>query len=185
MLLLLTVVSGGEAPADADNAFVRVTVCELLRSPESHAGQLVSIQVSISDARSVRLADPNDRSCGEIPWALADDRRVKPRPHFNLLRDRNYEELLGGLGVLVPKPPRSRGFVNATLEGRFDSIYRLKNRRRKKVAEGFGHLRLDDARFVLHRVIDVSVKTGLLPEEKAHATLVQGRFVGSLQKEPR
>jgi hypothetical protein len=164
-VLLLLVAEVGRA-----QNFVKADICDLLKSPEQYSGQLVSVRAEITEVRNVRLADPKHHACGQIPWAFPEDREVKPRPNFAIVQDENYKALMSGMGVLVPKPPRARGTVTATLEGRFDSIYRTRNGRRTKIADGFGHLGLAESRFVLHRVTQVDVKVGPLPDDPRSPT---------------
>jgi hypothetical protein len=139
-----------------------LSVCRLLADPARHSGDLVMVKAEVTDPRRVRLLDPDDPKCGRIPWMFPTNPDVKPDAKFPLVRDAKFKQLLDSLGLTVPPPPgsgRSRKRIIAVLEGRFDSVYRLKDGKVIRSANGIGYLGADEHVFVLHRVL----KTDLLP----------------------
>jgi hypothetical protein len=91
---------------------------------------------------------------------------VKPKPRFSLVQDEMFKRLQDSLGLMLPPPPgstREKSRIIAVLEGRFDSVYRLKDGNPVRSAKGIGYLGADDQVFVLRRVLNVEV----LPAEAA------------------
>ncbi len=139
-----------------------LSICQILAEPGHFAGKQVTVRAEVIEPRRVQLIDPVDPKCGRIPWAYPTNRDVKPKPKFSLVEDARFKELTGSLGLLLPPPPgstRERSRIIAVLEGRFDSVYRLKAGKSVRSAQGTGYLGADEHVFVLHRV----VKTEILP----------------------
>ncbi len=144
-----------------------LSICQLFAEPARYAGKQVTVRAEVVEPRRVQLIDPADPKCGRIPWAYPTNRDVKPKPRFALVEDAKFKELTDNLGLLLPPPPgstRERSRIIAVLEGRFDSVYRLKDGRPFRSAQGIGYLGADEHLFVLHRV----VKTEILPATPAH-----------------
>lgn len=137
-----------------------LTVCQLLASPALYSGKLVTVRAEVISPRRVQLVDPTEANCGKIPWAFPKERDLKPKPKFSLVRDQKYEELLDSFGLMIPPPPGSKRKIQrilATLEGRFDSVYRAKHGRPYQSRSGIGYLGADEQVFVLHRVLTVEI----------------------------
>lgn len=151
----------GSLLSGADSAsFPVITVCDLLAAPEKYNGGQFSMRIEVSEAKQVIFVDPDNPRCGRIIWALPADQDVRPKPRFKLVEDANLSKFKDGLSVLVPPPSRTKGRVLATVEGRFDSIFRSQNGGKVRRPNGFGHLGLYESRFILHRVVDVAVEPG-------------------------
>lgn len=164
VLLGFSLVAG--AFGQADNR-ANLTVCRLLSQPAQYSGQHVKMRAEVTDPRRVQLGDPADPKCGRIPWMYPTNPDVRPKAKFSLVRDARFKELLDSFGLMIPPPPgsaRETSRVIAVLEGRFDSVYRLKDGRSVRSARGIGYLGGDEHVFVLHRVL----KTEILPATPAH-----------------
>lgn len=137
-----------------------LAVCRLLSEPAQYSGKHVTVRAEVVDPRRVQLVDPADAKCGRIPWMHPTNPDVKPKPDFSLVRDAKFKELLDSFGLMLPPPPgstRERSRIIAVLEGRFDSVYRLKDGRPVRSAQGIGYLGADEHVFVLRRVLGVEV----------------------------
>ena len=127
----------------------KVTVCQLVEKPERVAGEMVSARGYIlQEYHGTAICSEDCRGCIRI----VEPQDVSPKPEFDLERDSAYEEfdrLAIELGLF-------EGALRATLVGRFDSIYEMRNGKRVRVAEGLG-LRRVPRRLVLQKVTDVVV----------------------------
>jgi hypothetical protein len=144
-----------------------LSICQLLAEPTRYADKQVTVRAEVVEPRRVQLIDPADPKCGRIPWAYPTNRDVKPKPKFSLVEDAKFKELMDNVGLLLPPPPgstRERSRIIALLEGRFDSVYRLKDGKPVRSVQGIGYLGGDEHVFVLHRVL----KTEILPAAPAH-----------------
>jgi hypothetical protein len=133
-----------------------LSFCQLLNEPARYAGKQVTVRAEVSEPRRVHLSDPKEPECGRIPWTYPTGRYVKPKPNFSLIEDTNFKELMDNIGLLILPPPgstRQRIRIIAVLEGRFDSVYRLKHGKPVHI----GYLGGDDHLFVLHRVIKTEI----------------------------
>lgn len=153
--------------AGQSNGMTVLSICQLLVEPARYAGKQVTVRAEVIEPRRVQLIDPAEPKCGRIPWAYPTNRDVKPKPKFSLIEDANFKELTDNLGLLLPPPPgstRERSRIIAVLEGRFDSVYRLKAGKPVRSVQGIGYLGADKHVFVLHRV----AKTEILPAAPSH-----------------
>jgi hypothetical protein len=137
-----------------------LSICQILAEPGRFAGKQVTVRAEVVQPRRVQLTDPADPKCGRIPWAYPTNRDLKPKPKFSLVEDARFKELNDSLGLLLPAPPgstREQSRVVAVLEGRFDSVYRLKDGRSVRSAKGIGYRGADEHVFVLHRVVRIEI----------------------------
>ncbi len=156
--LLLTACAFGQSGEST-----HVSVCQLLTDPARYSGKQVTIRAEVIEPRRVQLVDPGKEECGRIPWVSPTSPDVKPKPRFSLVQDAKLQELENSLGLMLPPPPgstRQKSRVIAVLEGRFDSVYRLKHGKPVRSAQGIGYRGADEQVFVLHRVI----KTEIVPD---------------------
>lgn len=155
-IVALTVICTGGQSSEVDI----LSICQLLGEPARYAGKQVRVRAELITPRRVQLTDPADPKCGRIPWAYPTNPDVKPKPNFSLLKDSKFAYLERKLGLLIPPPPGSTGErfrIFAVLEGRFDSVYRLRNGTSVRTAQGIGYLGADDHVFVLRRVIETEI----------------------------
>jgi len=123
---------------------VPLTVCQLVAKPAVYSGRQVTVRAEVIDPRRVQLVDPANAKCGRIPWISPTSPDVKPKPRFTLVQDQNYKELVDSLGLTLPPPPGSKREISrvvAVLEGRFDSVYQLKDGKPVRSTEGIGYLK--------------------------------------------
>jgi hypothetical protein len=151
----IMVVAGFNATVIAETEPLKTTVCELLAKPEQFSGKLVVFQADLINPRRIALKDGN---CERILLTFPNDPDTKPKPKFKLVQDESYKRLMASVGVLVPMPPQKPGRITATFEGRFDSVFILRNG--KKVQRDPRSLRLaaDEVRLVLRKVSDVRMQ---------------------------
>ena len=134
---------------------LKATVCELTAKPEHFSGKDVVVRASILHPRRMALEDD---TCGRVLLAFPEDRDTKPKPRFTLVRDANFKRLMASMAELVPPPPLKPGKITATFEGRFDSVFFLRNGRKVERDPRSIRLARDEVRLVLRRVTDVEVK---------------------------
>jgi hypothetical protein len=77
---------------------------------------------------------------------------IKPTPDFDLVRNVSLEQLNNALRDRIPN------HIEATFEGRFDSVVVVREGKRIEIAEGYGSKRDYQGRIVLHQVSDVIAK---------------------------
>jgi len=78
--------------------------------------------------------------------------QVKPAPDFGLVKDDSF-------GKFEDAMYHSRPIhLEATFEGRFDSVVILQDGKRIKAGTGYGKKHAHDGRIVLHRVSDVMAR---------------------------
>jgi hypothetical protein len=78
--------------------------------------------------------------------------QVQPAPAFDLVRDDSFQEFEESMYQRRPI------HIEATFEGRFDSIITMQDGKRTKAGAGYGKKHEHDGRIVLHRVSDVMSK---------------------------
>ncbi|MFN8007442.1 MAG: hypothetical protein U0V70_10540 [Terriglobia bacterium] len=150
------VVAGFNATAIAEaEEPLKTTVCELLAKPEQFSGKLVVFQADLINPRRIAL---KDGGCERVLLTFPNDPDTKPKAKFKLVKDESYKKLMSSMGVLVPMPPNKPGRITAKFEGRFDSVFIVRNG--QKVQRNPRSLRLaaDEVRLVLRRVSDVRVE---------------------------
>jgi hypothetical protein len=148
--MLLVII--GWIPTEASVVDVTVTICELLANPERYSGKQVVVHAALINPRRMALADGR---CGNVLLVFPSDESVKPRPTFHLLEDDSFKKLTNAESELLPMPPMKPGKIVANFEGRFDSVFIL--RKKRKVQQDPRSIRLapDEVRLVLHQVTDV------------------------------
>jgi len=145
--LALPSVASGAEPA-------KVTVCQLVEKPERFAQKMVSVRGEIvQEHHGLGICSEDCRGCIQI----VEPEDVSPKPEFELERDSLYEEFDRlSMDVGLVQRLLGKATLQATLVGRFDSIYEMRNGKRVRVAEGLGRRRVP-RRLVLQRVTDLVV----------------------------
>lgn len=143
--------------AAAEPVAQRVTICELVRSPEKYSGQQVSVHARIANPQRMVL---ENGECGRVLLVFPADQQVRPKAKFKLLEDDNFKRLMEARSELVPPPTRMPGRVSATFQGRFDSVFTLKEGRKVQRDPRSMRLAVDEFRLVLHRITEVSIEPG-------------------------
>jgi hypothetical protein len=132
----------------------KVTVCELLSKPEGFSGKQVTFQATQMNSRRKILVDGD---CGRVLLVFPGDEEVRPKAKFQLLEDDSFKKFMDAQSELLPMPPKKPGRITATFEGRFDSVFTLRNGRKVKGDPRSIRLAADEVRLVLRRVSDVKV----------------------------
>jgi hypothetical protein len=88
---------------------------------------------------------------------LVFPKQLRPPPDFDLVRDDSFKEFEDAM--YRPRPIR----IEATFEGRFDSVVTVQDGKRTRVGKGYGKKHDYDGRIVLRQVSDVVAK--LLPSK--------------------
>jgi hypothetical protein len=133
---------------------IKVTVCELLAKPEEFSGKQVIFHATLINPRRKALVDGD---CGRVFLVFPGDEEVRPKAEFQLLEDDSFKKLMDAQSQLLPMPPKKPGRITATFEGRFDSVFSLRNGRKVKRDPRSIRLAADEVRLVLRRVSSVKV----------------------------
>ena len=142
--------------AETDSIPLKVSVCDLYKSPEKYAGKMVEFRATVSGRRDPSVEQPaftRQEPCSAyMSIALEFPQNVRPRPAFDLERDAAFQKYEDA----VQKPMR----IEVTLEGRFDPAFVWKDQKRTKVGEGngYGKGHAADARIVLRKMSDVETR---------------------------
>ena len=154
--------------ADQDTLDPNPTFCKMLEAPGRFNGKILTLDVEIVTPRRLQIMDPINSQCGRIPVVTPNDPDVRPRAKFKLKEDANLTAVYKNLSFLLPPPPWSDQKESyrmlATIEGRFDTVYGVKeNGTTVRVRRHLGYLGADEYLFVLKRVLEVKI----VPSEKA------------------
>jgi hypothetical protein len=139
---------------------LEVTLCELYQHPEKYGGKMVKVRASfagwkeqdlwIEDFTRERLTSLTSESCQSwINVTVVFPEKVKPAPDFDLVRDDSFKEFQD---ALYHKSPMH---IDATFEGRFDTVLAVQGGKRVRVGKGYGKKGNYDARIVLYSVSEV------------------------------
>jgi len=149
LLSLYAVLSYGQMAQDAP---LKVTMCDLYEHPKQYAGKVVEVRANVS-GNNLSLDDfSNQKSCSAyMRLHLELPHEVTPAPSFDVLRDEAYNELFEKL---------HRGMnVIAIYEGRFDPAFVWHDQKRIRVGEGtdkgYGKKHRYDGRIVLRKISEV------------------------------
>jgi len=77
---------------------------------------------------------------------------VKPTPNFDLIQDQSFKEFEDAFYHSRPI------HIEATFEGRFDSVVTVQDGKRARAGKGYGKKHDYDGRIVLQRVSEVTAK---------------------------
>jgi hypothetical protein len=150
-----------------------MSVCQLLAEPARYSGKQVTLKAEVIEPRRIQLVDSANPECGRIPWMYPTNPDVKPKAKFSLVQDEKFKELQDSIGLMLPPPPgssRERSRIMAVLEGRFDSVYRLKDGKAVRFSQGIGYLGADEEVFVLRRVLRVEILPDVPPKDETRAS---------------
>lgn len=131
---------------------VEATLCDLYQHPEQYAGKMVKVRGSIA-GNDMWIDVFAEKSC--TSWmrvVVVFPKQVKPPPDFDLVRDDSFKEFEDAM--YHPRPIH----IEATFEGRFDSVVTVQDGKRTRVGKGYGKKHDYDGRIVLQKVSDVVAK---------------------------
>jgi hypothetical protein len=136
---------------------LNVSVCDILKKPSAFNGKVVRHSgFAHSEFEYLGLSDGE---CRAVWIDYADDKRVRPKPSFQMVRDTKFAEF--EYLILANKA------AAVLLIGRLDAVDEIRQRSdvRKTGSKsgvvsfhtnGFGHMGQYKARLVLQRVVDVA-----------------------------
>jgi hypothetical protein len=131
---------------------VEATLCDLYQRPDEYAGKIVKVRGTIA-GNDMWIDAFTQKSCSSLmSIVVVFPKQVDPAPDFDLVRDDSFKEFEDAM--YHSRPIR----IEATFEGRFDSVVTMRDGRRAKVGKGYGKKHEHDGRIVLHRVSDVLAK---------------------------
>jgi len=132
---------------------LEVSLCELYQHPEKYAGKMVKVRATVAGRKELWVDSFTREPCPSwISVTGVFPGQVKPAPDFELVRDASFKEFQD---ALYRKGPMH---IDATLEGRFDTVLEPQGEKHVRVGKGFGKKGSYDARIVLYRVSDVWAK---------------------------
>jgi len=152
-LLVLLALAAHNADSTND---VSVDFCRLLTTPERFTGKVVSVRAYVVKYRHGIILHAKDCNGGMF-LELRAELDVAPKRKVALEKDSEYEKFDNALFIFKEGTTELRNRIEATFEGRFDSVYELKNGKRVRVSPGYGPNSLFPSRLVLYKVSDVAV----------------------------
>jgi hypothetical protein len=131
-----------------------MTLCELLKTPEKFAGQMVSVRASVD--KSYHWLVLFNKDCdGSVMLELRSE--IEPKREFPLEKDEQFEKFDQALFDFKPGSMELRNRIEADFAGRFDSMFAMKRNRKVRIAKGYGHGLQAKTRLVLHKVSNVTI----------------------------
>lgn len=131
---------------------VEASLCDLYQHPDHYAGKIVKVRGTIA-GNDMWIDAFEQKPCSSwMSIVVAFPDQVKPAPDFNLVRDDSFKQFEDAMYHRRPI------HIEATFEGRFDSVVTLQDGKRTKTDTGYGKKHEHDGRIVLHRVSDVLAK---------------------------
>ena len=152
---LLVLLAFAAHSADSTND-ISVDFCRLLTTPERFTGKVVSVRAHVVKYRHGIILHSKDCNGGMF-LELGAKLDVAPKREVALMKDSEYEKFDKALFIFKDGTTQLRNQIEATFEGRFDSIYGIKNEKRVRVSPGYGQNSLFASRLVLYKVSDVTV----------------------------
>lgn len=112
---------------------LEVSLCELYQHPEKYAGKMVKVRATVAGRKELWVDSFTREPCPSwISVTVVFPGQVKPAPDFDLVRDTPFKEFQD---ALHRKGPMN---INATLEGRFDTVLEPQGEKRVRVGKGYG-----------------------------------------------
>ena len=132
---------------------IEATLCDLYQRPEQYAGSMIRVRAG-SVGGELRLEDilhdsPVEPCRAYMHIVAVFPDQVKPAPGFQIVQDESYKKLVEALHY--PGPIH----IDATYEGRFDSVIVMHDGKREKTGKGYGKGHRYDGRIVLQKISNV------------------------------
>ena len=140
---------------------IKTTICELVNKPEQFSGHMVVVRADLINPRRMALVGGH---CERVLLSFPNDDEVKPKARFKLVEDESFNKLMDSVSVLIPMPPKTPGRITGTFEGRFDSVFVLRNGRKIRRDPRSIRLAADEVRLVLRRVFDLEIQQSAPPK---------------------
>jgi hypothetical protein len=132
---------------------IETTLCDLYQHPDQYAGKIVKVRGTIA-GNDMWIDAFTQKTCSSwMSIVVVFPKQVKPAPDFDHVRDDSFKEFEDALYHQRPI------HIEATFEGRFDSVVTVFEGKRTKTGKGYGKDHEHDGRIVLHMVSDVVTKT--------------------------
>ena len=129
---------------------LEVTLCELYQHPEKHAGKMVKFRATVAGWKELEVETFTRVPCPSyFMVTVVIPEKVKPAPGFDLVRDDSFKKFQDAFYYQGPI------HIDATFEGRFDTVLVAQGEKRVRVGKGYGKKGDYDARIVLYKVSDV------------------------------
>jgi len=151
-MLAVAASAAGQTVGQSDTSATEVTMCDLYRNPDQYAGKMVKVRGTIAGNDMWIDAFTTEPCSAWMSIVVVFPEQARPAPAFDLLRDDSFQEFEGAMYQ------RRLIHIEATFEGRFDSIVTVQDGKRTKAGAGYGKKHEHDARTVLHRVSDVMAR---------------------------
>jgi hypothetical protein len=131
---------------------IEATLCDLYQHPDLYTGKMVRVRGTIA-GNDMWIDAFTQKPCPSwMSIVVVFPRQVKPAPDFDLVNDESFKKFEDAM--YYPRPIH----IEATFEGRFDSVVAVQDGKRTKVGKGYGKKHEHDGRLVLHRVSEVMAK---------------------------
>ena len=130
---------------------VETTLCDLYQHPDLYAGKIVKVRAAIA-GNDMWIDDFTQKCSSWMSIVVVFPEHIRPAPGFDLVRDDSFMEFERAMYHSRPI------HIEATFEGRFDTVVTLQEGRRITVGRGYGRKHMHNGRIVLHRVSGVAAQ---------------------------
>jgi hypothetical protein len=131
---------------------VEATLCDLYQHPDEYAGKMVRVRGTIA-GNDMWIDAFTEKPCSSwMSIVVVFPDQIKPPPDFDLVKDDSFSKFEDAMYHSRPI------HIEATFEGRFESVVTVRDGKRVTVGKGYGKKHQHNGRVVLHRVSDVVVR---------------------------
>jgi hypothetical protein len=135
--------------AQASTQPIEATLCDLYQHPDQYAGKMVRVRGTIA-GNDMWIDAFTEKACSSwMSIVVVFPNQVKPAPDFDLVKDDSFTAFEDAMYHSRPI------HIEATFEGRFDSVVTVQDGKRTTVGKGYGKKHQHNGRIVLHRVSTV------------------------------
>lgn len=128
---------------------IEITLCDLYQHPDQYAGKMVKVRGTIA-GNDMWIDAFTEKPCSSsMSVVVVFPNQVKPAPDFDLVKDDSFTKFENAMYHARPI------HIDATFEGRFDSVITVQDGKRTTVGKRYGKKHEHDGRIVLYRVSDV------------------------------
>jgi len=158
-VILLMLVVGTSGSSTLQSGSTQVTMCDIYNDPQQFSGRMIKVRATITGYSNPTLERPSfspQEECAAKKYmivALELPQDLSPKPDFDMPpEDTSFQK--------YQQARRGRNRIEATLEGRLDATFVWENRKRIRIGpgKGYGKNHSADARLILHRISDVSIR---------------------------
>lgn len=135
--------------AQASTQPIEATLCDLYQHPDQYAGKMVRVRGTIA-GNDMWIDAFTEKACSSwMSIVVVFPNQVKPAPDFDLVKDDSFTTFEDAMYHSRPI------HIEATFEGRFDSVVTVQDGKRTTAGKGYGKKHQHNGRIVLHRVSNV------------------------------